>query len=82
MHEHTQKLKRSKYSHVRKCRWHTELCFCELPAWDLLIGIQNINGIGSLSGGNIVDCVSLVTVIHHFHRLHHAYGQVETERNF
>lgn len=43
-----------------------------LPAWNLLISIQDINRIGSLSGRNIVDCVSLVTVIHHLHRLHNA----------
>lgn len=41
-----------------------------LPAWDFLISIQDIDGVGSLSGGNIVDCVSLVSIIHHLDRLH------------
>lgn len=41
------------------------------PAWDLLISIQHVNGIGSFSGGDVVDCVGLVSVVHHLHRLHH-----------
>ena len=50
-----------------------DVCFSVLPAWYLLVSVQYINGIWSLSSGNIVDCVSLVTVIYHLHRLHHTY---------
>lgn len=68
---HKQTVKRNKCSDVGKCRC-VLLC---VPAWDLLVSVQHINRIGPLSGGDIVDCVSLVTVIHHFHRLHHTLTQ-------
>lgn len=54
-------------------------CWWPLPVWYLLISIQNIDRIRSLTSGNISDWVSLVTIIHHLSRLHNTYVTVNVK---